>query len=74
MEFISKIVEPDANIDLAAIWITKNSFLANVNGLCKQIVEDYKPTGWSFWIHLKNGIDFGALCSLMELGKCVCCS
>ena len=45
MDFIYKIAATDANIERAALWIPKTSFLANVNGLRKIIIEDYNPTG-----------------------------
>ena len=58
MEFIYKIAATDANLESATLWIPKTAFPTTVHVLGKLIVEEYKPTGWRFRIHLYNTIDF----------------
>ena len=59
MEFLYKISAIDANIERATLWIPKTDLTTNVHRLGKRILEEYKPTGWRFWIHIYNAIDFG---------------
>ena len=58
MEFIYKIAATDANLESATLWIPKTAFPTTVHVLGKRIVEEYKPTGWRFRIHLYNTIYF----------------
>ena len=52
MEFVSKIVATDANLEKATLWIPNNALPATIDILGRRIVEESKPTGWRFWIHL----------------------
>ena len=58
MKFISKIEATYENLERATLWIPKNALPDTVHRLGKLMVEWYKPTGWRFWIHLYNKIDF----------------
>ena len=52
MEFVSKIVATDANLEKATLWIPNNALPATIDILGRRIVEESKPTGWRFWIHI----------------------
>ena len=52
MEIVFKTEASDKNIEKEKLRIPKNIFPATVHGLCKLILEEYKPTGSRFWIHI----------------------
>ena len=45
MEIVFKTEASDKNIEKETLRIPNNIFPATVHGLCKLIVEEYKPTG-----------------------------
>ena len=72
MDFISKIIATDANLERAKLFIPNISLPATVHGLGKLIVEEYKPTGWKFRIHIYNTIDFGEIIEALQYAIHIC--